>query len=98
MSKYKLTSESVRIFNVMLYRIRALFSFKGVSAGDLGGWVQSESNLSQVGHVLLYDNAMVYRNAKVYGHALIGDNALAYGDARINYPRTELTDILFNNQ
>ena len=47
--KYELTNESLDIGTKTLFRIRALEDFSSVKAGDLGGWVESESNLSQEG-------------------------------------------------
>ena len=47
MKKYELTSETKIVFGHILYRIKALSSFGYVSAGDLGGFLESEKNLSQ---------------------------------------------------
>lgn len=60
MKKYKLTNETIVHFGFTLYRIEALMDFSDVKAGDKGGFVQSENNLSQL------CNAWVYGNAKVY--------------------------------
>ena len=62
MKKYELTSETKIVFGHILYRIKALSSFGCVSAGDLGGFLESEKNLSQNG------NAWVFGNAEVYGN------------------------------
>lgn len=45
----------------ILFRIRALKDFSDVKKGDLGGYVQSESNLNH------NDSCWIYDNAKVYG-------------------------------
>ena len=66
--KYELTDETVRINSIILHRIKALTDFGDVDAGDLGGWVESERNLSHDGNAWVYDNA---RNARVYGDALV---------------------------
>ncbi|MBR3172709.1 hypothetical protein IKF21_02240 [Candidatus Saccharibacteria bacterium] len=50
-----------------LYRIRALKSFGDVRAGDIGGFVQSEANLSQEGSCWIYGNSRVYLNGRVEG-------------------------------
>lgn len=47
--KYVLTDEVIEFNGIKLYRIRALKDFKDVKAGDLGGYVESEDNLSQSG-------------------------------------------------
>lgn len=44
----------------MLYRIQALKKFAIVKAGDKGGFIEKESNLSQDGNCWIYDNAKVY--------------------------------------
>ena len=47
--KYKLTNETQTYQDSTLYRIESLVDIPsiGVRKGDLGGWVESESNLSQ---------------------------------------------------
>ena len=60
--KYKLTEETKVVNGHTLHRIVCVTAFASVSVGDIGGWVESESNLSQ------YGNAWVYGNAKVYGN------------------------------
>ncbi len=70
--KYELTGDTLEIDGRTLHRIRALRDIgDDVYAGDLGGYVEAERNLSQLG------NAQVYGNAGVYGNAQVG------GDARI---------------
>ena len=67
-------------------RIRALVAIDGfgVSPGDLGGYVESETNLAQVsGNAWVSGNAQVYGNARVYGDAWVYGNAQVYGDARV---------------
>lgn len=84
MKKYELTDETIKIENKTLYRIRALKDIPGyVKAGELGGFVQSEHNLSHYGGCWIYDNACVYDNARVRDNAQIQDNAQIYGNAII---------------
>ena len=45
--KYELTDETMEWEGHTLHRIKALRDFNDVKAGDLGGWVESEDNLSQ---------------------------------------------------
>ena len=73
--KYRLTGNHINIGNRILYQIEALKDFGDVKAGDLGGYIESEENLSQ------YDNAWVFDNARVYGNACVFDNARVYGNA-----------------
>ena len=73
--KYRLTGNHINIGNRILYQIEALKDFGDVKAGDLGGYIESEENLSQ------YDNAWVYGDAQVLGNACVLDNARVYGNA-----------------
>lgn len=76
MKKYELTNETRIVFGKTLYRIRALISFGNVLSGDLGGWVESEDNLSQNGDAWVYGDAQVCGDAWVYGNARVYGNAL----------------------
>ena len=73
MKKYELTSETKIVFGHILYRIKALSSFGCVSAGDLGGFLESEKNLSQNGNAWVSGNARVYGDARVYGNAEVSE-------------------------
>lgn len=81
--KYELTEEAMKIEGKVLHRIRALKDFGDVEKGDLGGWIESETNLSQEGNCWIYDHAVVIENAKIWdsavvkGVSLIKDNAVA---------------------
>ena len=65
MKKYELTDEIGYYFGRPLHRIRAVRDFGTVKAGDLGGFIESEQNLSHEGE------AWVSGNARVYGNALV---------------------------
>ena len=69
--KYKLTDETIEFNGKTLFRIQALKDFGDVKAGDLGGYIESEKNLSQEGNCWVADNARVSGNARVYGDAEI---------------------------
>ena len=71
--KYELTDETMEWGGHTLHRIKALRDFNYVKAGDLGGWVESEDNLSQYEKCWLYDNARVCDNAIVCNNARIYD-------------------------
>lgn len=93
--KYELTDDSIQWSGATLYRIRALKSFGNVKKGELGGYVESEFNLSHLGSAWIYGDAKVYgrarvienakvmRNAKVYGKAIISKSALVSKDAQV---------------
>ena len=81
--KYELTPETQKENGKTLYRIKALRDFGDVKAGDLGGWVESESNLDHVGDCWVFDNAEVSGDAWLSGDARVYGNAQVYGDARV---------------
>ena len=91
MKKYKFTGETKEIFIlsrfVTLHRICAVSEFGTVKVGDLGGWIESEENLSHGGlawvcdNAIVYDNAIVHDNAIVCDDAIVRDNAIVRGDA-----------------
>ena len=66
-----------------LYRIKALKDFNDVKKGDIGGYVEGEKNLSQLGDCWIYDNAIVSDNAQVCNNARVYDNAKVYGNAEV---------------
>lgn len=66
-----------------LFRIKALISFGNVRAGDVGGYIEKEENLSQYGNAWVYGDARVYGNARVSGDARVYGNAEVYGNARV---------------
>ena len=85
MGKYELTEETIQIDeNKTLYRIKALKDFGDVKAGDLGGFVESEKNLSHEGNCWIYDNAIVYDSAKILDSACVFGYACIYGSASIS--------------
>ena len=50
MKKYELIREdTIKIDSITLYRIKALKAFGELRKGDLGGYIEKESNLSQKG-------------------------------------------------
>mgnify|MGYP001264415659 CR=1 FL=1 len=60
--KYEFTGETREHLGCTLHRIRALVAIAsiGVSAGDLGGWIEAEKNLSHDGDAWVYGNAEVF--------------------------------------
>ena len=83
MKKYELTDETIEVYGTALHRIKALKDFGNVKKGELGGYVESEHNLSQEGNCWVCGNAEVYDNAEVYGNAKVCGNALVYGNAKV---------------
>lgn len=77
MKKYELMGETKEIGGVTLHRIRALIDIPehDVKAGDLGGWIEAERNLSQKGAAWVADPALVMDSARVTGKARVMDSA-----------------------
>ena len=65
-------------------RIVALRDFGSVKAGDIGGYVESESNLSHEGNCWISDDARVSGNALVSDDAEVSDDAIVSGNARVS--------------
>ena len=88
MKKFELTSEfNLNFFGRKFFRIKALVNIEryGVKAGDLGGWVEKEDNLSQSGNAWVSGDAKVYGNAEVSGDA---DYAVIKGFGTVYRPTT----------
>ena len=86
MKKFKLTSEFiVDISGVKLFRIKALIEFGNVKAGDLGGYIEKEENLSHMGDAWVSDDARISGNARVSGDK---DYAYAHGFGSCNRTTT----------
>ncbi len=63
--KYEITDITMIFLGRTLHRIKALENFDGVKAGDLGGWIEKEDNLSQEGLAWVFDDARVFGDARV---------------------------------
>jgi carbonic anhydrase/acetyltransferase-like protein (isoleucine patch superfamily) len=89
--KYKIRKDlNLEFPDKTLYRIEALRDIGyRVRKGDLGGYIESESNLSQfndcwVFHdAKVYDQAVISNDAEVSGQALVFDKARVYGEAQV---------------
>ena len=93
--KYEFTDEVREVDGCRLHRIKALREFGDVEAGQLGGYIEYESNLSHAGNcwvsgeacvygkALVCDNAWVYGRAMVFGHARIYENAWIRGNSQV---------------
>lgn len=106
---FVLTDETITHEGVTLYRIRATHDllYHAVAAGDLGGFVQHEKNLSEdawvgddamvlghaevLGRALINGKAIVSDGAVVSGSAVVTDNARVYGLAYI-YEEAQVCD------
>ena len=78
MKHFKLRTDlTIKVGLKTLYRIEATKDIEkfGVKAGDLGGYIEKEDNLS--------GDAWVSGDAKVYGNAKVSEDALVSGDAEV---------------
>ena len=82
--KYKLTDECMQYKGHKLYRIQALRSFSNIKEGELGGYIESEDNLSHDGMCWVYDEAKVFGNAEVCNNAKVFGNANVFGNAEVS--------------
>ena len=89
MKKYELLLEdNITIDDIKLYRIRCCRSFKSgyetINEGDLGGYIQSEDNLSHYGNSWVFSEARVFGKAEVNGDSQIFSNTNIHGDAKVS--------------
>lgn len=95
--KYALTSEARWFHGVVVFRIKALREGFWGPAGTLGGFVEDERNLSHLGDCWVWNDAIVFENARVQddaqarhdavlcGNALLKDAACACGEALLKH-------------
>ena len=83
MKKYELTDETIDVSGTTLHRIKALKDFGNVKKGELGGYVESERNLSQEGNCWVCGNAKVCGDAELCGDAKVCGNAWVFGNAEV---------------
>ena len=87
--KYILTNEKITIGNHTLSRIKAIRQFDSnifglVLEGTLGGFVETEDNLSHSGTCWISHNAKVYENARISDNAFVMNHARVYGSAEVS--------------
>ena len=81
MTEYILTDEIILHEGLKLHRIQLTKDCKWGTVGNLGGFIESKTNLS--GDAWVTGTAKVYGNAKVYGDALVFGDAQVFGDALV---------------
>ena len=73
--KYEFTGEVKICFGRTLHQIRAKISFGNIAKGDIGGWIESEKNLSQEGNAWVFGDACVSGNASIMWISNIGSRS-----------------------
>lgn len=87
--KYKLLkNDTIKVAGKTLYRIKALRSFNTidnmyVNTGDLGGYVESEDNLSQEGICWIFDNSIVMDRCTVSDVSVVLNNSKLVYDTHL---------------
>lgn len=93
--KYEIVGEETFVLpdktKKVLLRIRATKNFATIKAGDLGGRIESEDNLSQKGMCWVSEDSVVCENARVYGDAAIIEGCLITGNSRV-YGKSIVSD------
>ena len=84
MKKYEFTGEVIQINGHNLKQIRALIDFGKVKANEIGGYIESENNLSHSGDAWICGDAQVSGNARVCGNAQVYGDARVFGDAQVS--------------
>jgi hypothetical protein len=81
--KYYLTNDVIDIDGHKLHRIIAARDIPeiNVKKGQLGGYIESERNLSHRGTAWVFDNGQVYEQASVIDGAIVRDEARVHGKA-----------------
>ena len=88
--KYELTDEAIKVGRHTLHRIKALKDFSDIKKGDLGGFVESEENLSLEGNCWIYDKGCVWNhgcvsdNGFVSGNEYVCDNGFVFGNGHVS--------------
>lgn len=73
MKKYEILKNEYIILpsGEKVFRIKALVPFADVEAGEKGGYIQKEENLSQDGNAWVSGNAWISGNAVLVGNAWV---------------------------
>ena len=98
MNKYAFTGKTKDLANgTKVHQIRALKDIGlHVKAGDIGGWIESEHNLSHEGDCWVTENAVVCGCARVFENARICDSAMIRMFAKIHGNAVISSDIIIS--
>jgi hypothetical protein len=83
--KYEITDEVKTLENgKIVHRIKSLIRFgEDVYPGDLGGFIESEDNLSPDGTCWIYNNAVACDHSVVSENGQLRDNSMIYDYAKV---------------
>ena len=83
MNKFVFTGEEKQVCGITVKRIRAERTFGDVQAGELGGWLESASNLEENGSAWVADEAVIMAFAVVQDDARVSGSARVSGWSRV---------------
>lgn len=83
--KYEFTGLTREYDGHILHQIRALrpLELSDIEAGTVGGWIETEDNLSHEGDCWVYPEAYILEQASVEGDCRITDRAIVRGQAKL---------------
>jgi NDP-sugar pyrophosphorylase family protein len=97
--KYVLLETPTNRFGRIVYRIKAVRRVNWlVPKGRIGGYVESENNLSHHGECWIDGNAAAIESARVSHNAELVCNATAMGQARISGSAKLLDDVIVKDR
>lgn len=75
--KYTFTGKRELIDNnIVLFQIEATKDFNNIKAGDIGGWIESDKNLSHTGNCWIDKNTHVYGDVNISGDIYIENSTI----------------------
>lgn len=83
LKKYKFVGEKKEVQNTMLQQIQYTRSFAGIVAGQMGGFVEGEHNLSHEGNCFISEGSFVFGNARVTDDAIVKGVSMVKDNARV---------------
>ncbi|WP_281713783.1 hypothetical protein [Anaerotignum lactatifermentans] len=95
--KYELTSHFIAFTDRKIFRIKAVRSFGNIEKGTIGGYVESEKNLSHEGNCWVSDDAAVFEDAIVRENAVVSGNSWIRGHAIISGNASVKENAFVNN-
>ena len=92
--KYEFTGETMEFQGHILNQIRYIRDLDTVYSGKLGGWIESESNLSHDGNCCVVEEAKVYGDARVEKDAIVRYFSIVKDNAHITDKATVSSSIV----
>ena len=98
MKKFELTTETkINICGKKLFRIKALISFGLIIAGEKGGWIEKEENLSQYGNAQFLTDSDIVNTSLSYRPAISVWLCYRHGICSFPYRDVIRVDYLFDS-